>query len=184
MILLDVFLLSGLFVATALGYRAGVQRKAFNLLLALTAIIATAQFARPIGEWFLEEFGASDQQGYAIAISIILCATIIPGILLYRKFDSTGPSSESSHFFGGILGLFEGALLISISLLLFQSNNSLGQESRDESVLYRPLAGLAQSTFTTIEPLVPGGKELRRELGRAFDQSSLKVRARSAKENL
>ena len=184
MILLDVFLLSGLFIATALGYRAGLRRKVFNLVLALTTIIAIAQFAQPIGEWFFDEFVLSDQQGYAIAMFIILGATIIPGILLYRKFESIGHSSESSHFFGGLFGLFEGALIISICMILFRAYGTPDQESRDESILYGPLAGLAQSTFVTLEPLVPGGKELRLELARVFDESSLKVRARTVKENL
>ncbi len=184
MTLLDMFVLSGLFIATALGYRAGVQRKMFNLLLALAAIIATAQFAQPIGEWFFEEFGASDQQGYGIAIFMVLGATIIPGILVYRKFDCVKPSSESSQFFGGLFGLMEGAFIISICLLLFRAYGTPDQETRDKSALYRPLAGLARATFVTIEPLVPGGKELRLELGRVFDESSLKMRARSIKENL
>ena len=180
----DIVLVGGLFFGTAVGYKEGVLKKIFNLSLLLSAVVLAAILTGPLGGWLIHDLEMPDPHGFILAFFTVVGSTLIAGILLYRRFDRIGAGSEASHFFGGVLGLLEGALIISICLLCLRAYDAPDSETREDSVLYRPLVGLAPSTFLMVEPLIPGGKELRSDIVRMFDKPSMTSPLRPPKENL
>ncbi|MDH3252512.1 MAG: CvpA family protein [Ignavibacteria bacterium] len=183
-ILFDFLLFVGLVAGTALGYHAGVVKRVFDLGIVLATVVVVALFLRPVGAFCVNTLLLADPEGYIVAMLLLIGLTVIPSMIVYHRFDRTSSAGEASRFFGGIFGLFEGALVLSMLLACLNLTHAPSSQTRDESLFYRPIAGLAPGAFTFFVPLVPRGDDLRAELSRMFLETPISRRAPDPKEKL
>jgi len=165
---IDIFLIAGLGFAGYLGYRGGLVKKLFNLLMLLFSVIIAAKLMTPIGEFFSDAGVLTETEGYIAGFAFVMLAIMVPAILLYHKFGKTGMGKSSSTTFGVILGLVEGAMVISFVLLGMKILDIPDQPTRQGSMLYKPLVNFVPRTFDFLEAYFPGAPEFKQEFKKHF----------------
>ena len=183
-VLLDIGLFLGLVIGATLGYRAGVMKKIFDIGIVLGTLLVIAVCLRPVGSFCVDTLLLADPEGYIVALVLLIGVTVIPSMILYHRFDRTSSAGESSRFFGALLGLCEGALILSMLLVSLNMLSAPSDSTRDDSLLYRPIARLAPSTFRLFVPLLPHGEDLQAELTRIFHDTPISKRPTDSREKL
>lgn len=171
---IDFFLFGGLAVAAYSGYRGGLSKKLFNLLALIGSVVIATQLMHPVGEFFIDVFLMSESLGYVLAFALVVCAGVLTTILLYKKFGKSSSSlTSSSQYMGTLLGLFEGAIVISLLLLALRVFEEPENEARRDSIFYRPLVNFTPKTFDLLRSYLPGAGAFREELSRTFKDSGI-----------
>ncbi len=120
---LDIVALAVLAVALLRGLLIGAVREAFSLAGLAAAVLAVRWGARPGGEWLAERapvdlgvFGAQLAAGALIAIASIFGIAIV-GRFVRRGVRLAGLGMVD-RVAGGVMGATEGALVVTLLLLL------------------------------------------------------------------
>jgi membrane protein required for colicin V production len=167
---IDIFLIAGLAIGGFLGYRGGPVKKLFNLLMFLLAVVLAAKFMQPVGSFFSDSGVLSETGGLVAGFTLVMLAVMIPAIFLYRKFGKTGIGKSTTSMLGVFLGIVEGALIISFILLGLKIFDTPDEETRRESLLYKPMANIVPKTFDLLESYFPGASGLKEEMTKHFKQ--------------
>lgn len=169
---IDVFLLAGIAGAGYLGYRGGLAKKLFNLLMLIVAILLATKFAGPIAQIFLDAGMLEDAAAYVVGFGIVVLAVVIPSILLYRKFGKSKMGKSWSTAAGATLGVIEGIMIMSFILLGLKILDIPDNGTRSGSLLYRPMVNFIPKTFDLLQSRLPGATEFKEELSRRFKEPS------------
>jgi len=165
---IDIPLLLALGISGFMGYRGGPARKLFNLLMLLLSVVVAAKLMEPIGLYLAETGIMSEVASYVAAFALVLVAIMVPAILLYRRFGKSGMGRPTMNAIGIVLGVIEGAFITSFVLFSLRVFDFPDQETRDESLLYRPLANFMPKTLEMLQSYFPGASSFREELSRHF----------------
>ncbi|MEW6511917.1 MAG: CvpA family protein [Bacteroidota bacterium] len=166
---IDVFLIGGLGLGAYLGYRGGLAKKLFNLLMLLVAIVVAVRFMHTVGSWFTDAGIMAESASYVVAFLLLMLAVMIPALLLYRRFGKAAGSVKSGTAVVGLaLGVLEGAMISSFLLMGLRVFDFPDESTRKGSLLYRPLVRFVPKTFDTLRPYLPGASEFKEELTRRF----------------
>jgi membrane protein required for colicin V production len=183
-VLIDLILLGGLVLGGVLGYRTGVLKRIFHILIILSALCVIAIFLPSVGSFFRDALSSSEATATVIAIIVLASLTAVPAMTLYHWFDKDFSGNEASRFFGAALGVLESAVLMGIILVLLNVSHFPDDDTRSDSLLYKPVARFAPWTFALFTPMLPHGKELRANLSRIFQDNSVSKRIVDGKEKL
>lgn len=167
---IDVFLLGGLAFAMYRGYQGGATKKLFNLLALIGSIVLATKLMHPVGKALIDVFLISPLWGYLSGFALVVIIVMTVAIVVYRRFEDNSIANKSSQFFGVIFGLFEGLIVISLVLLMFKLFDSPEKETRDDSLLYKPIVNFAPETFDFLKSYLPGASAFRRELSETFEE--------------
>jgi uncharacterized membrane protein required for colicin V production len=165
---LDIFMIAGLALGGYLGYRGGLAKKLFNILLLLISVVAASKLMTPVGDFFLDAGVLGDTAAYAVGFALVMLVIMIPAILLYRKFGKTGAAKTNGNTVGAFLGVLEGAMVISFLLLGMRVFDEPDQEDRQASLLYRPLCNFVPRTFEFLQSYFPGASEFKKQVSNKF----------------
>ena len=162
---LDLLILAVLLVGLARGVSTGGIKQVLGLAGVVLAFIAAAQFMQPAGERLVRAFGVGEHYAPAIGFGLIFLIVQGAAFLLARSLEKLLDSLELgfiNRLFGGALGVFKGALLLSL-LFYLGSYVRLPQEtSREESLFYDPVSKVLPATWnylsdrlSALRPLEP-----------------------------
>jgi uncharacterized membrane protein required for colicin V production len=165
---LDIFMIAGVGLGGYLGYRGGLAKKLFNILMLLISVVIASKFMTPVGDFFLEAGVLGDPAAYAAGFALVMLLIMIPAILLYRKFGKTSAAKTTGNTVGAFLGVLEGAMVISFILLGMRVFDEPDQEDRQASLLYRPLCNFVPRTFVFLQSYFPGASEFKEQISRKF----------------
>ncbi|HTY58546.1 MAG TPA: CvpA family protein, partial [Bacteroidota bacterium] len=87
---LDIFLIGGLALGGFMGYRGGLAKKLFNILILLFAVVASSKLMTSVGDFFLDAGMLTETEAYVVGFTLVMLAIMIPAILIYRRFGKTG----------------------------------------------------------------------------------------------
>jgi len=167
---IDLFLIAGLAYAGFLGYRGGLVKKIFNLMMLIIALVIAVKFMRTVGSFFSDPGVLSEAGGNVAGFALVMIAVMVPAILLYRKFGKSGVGNSSSTVVSVILGVIEGALIISFILVGLKVFDAPEKETRQASLFYRPLVNFVPKLFDLLQAYFPGGSELKEEYSKRFNE--------------
>ena len=165
---IDIFLYGGLVLAAYLGYRGGFTKKIFNLLALIASIVIATQLMEPVGSLISDAGLASPPTSYILGFALVNVVLMVTAILLFRRFGSSGVAKSTSQIFGVVLGVMEGAMIISLVLLALKMAEYPSKSTRDESLLYKPLVNFAPKTFDLLRSYLPGAASFKEELESKF----------------
>ena len=165
---LDIFLIAALALGGYLGYRGGLAKKLFNILMLLISVVAASKLMTPVGDYFLDAGMLGDPAAYAVGFALVMLVIMIPAILLYRRFGKTGAAKTTGNTVGAFLGVLEGAMVISFILLGLRVFEEPDEEDRQASLLYRPLCNFVPKTFVFLQSYFPGASEFRKQISDKF----------------
>ena len=167
---IDIFLYGGLVVAAYYGYRGGFVKKIFNLLALIASIVIATQLMEPVGSLFIGAGLLSAPTAYVIGFALVIILLMVTAIFLFRRFGGSGVAKSTSQFFGVVIGVIEGSLVISLVLLAFKVFDFPAKSTRDDSLLYKPLVNAAPKTFDLLRSYLPGASSFKEELDRTFHE--------------
>jgi membrane protein required for colicin V production len=163
---IDILIIGGLGLAGFLGHRAGMTKKLFNLLMLVVGVIAGAKFMKPVGAFFSEPDILSEKAAVAVGFALIFILIFVPALILYHRFGKTGLGKTSTSVVGVILGVLEGAILMSFLFLGLALVDIPDKETRDDSLLHSPISRIVPRTLDLLKGYLPGARELRDEITR------------------
>ena len=166
---IDVFLLLALGLGAFLGYRGGLAKKLFNLLMLLVSVVIAARYMHTVGRFFSDAGVMNEIASYVLAFALIMIAIMLPALLLYRRFGKSDAHVKTgTAAVGAVLGFIEGAMLISFVLIGLRLLDIPDEDTRQESLLYRPMVRFVPKTFEFLESYFPGASDFKAELELRF----------------
>jgi uncharacterized membrane protein required for colicin V production len=167
---IDIFLLGGLVGSVYLGYKGGAQKKVFNLLALIGSIALATQLMQPLGSFFSEALYFSEPFSFVAAFAFVVLVVTGTTIYLYYRFGRSSTPSAPGKAFGMALGALEGALVISLLLLMFRIYDFPDELSRSHSLLHKPLLNFTPRMFDGMKSYLPGAGDFRKELMNCFGE--------------
>jgi len=167
---IDIFLYGGLVIAAYFGYKGGFVKKIFNLLALIASIVIAVQFMEPVGSFLIGVGLLSEPAAYIVGFALVNILLMVAAILLYRRFGQTAVAKSSSQLMGVILGVLEGAMIISLILLALKMADFPSKEARTDSLLYKPLVNFAPKSFDLLRSYLPGASSFQEELTKTFQK--------------
>lgn len=167
---IDIFLYGGLVLAAYFGYKGGFIKKIFNLLALIASIVIAVQCMEPVGSFLIGAGLLSEPTAYIVGFAIVNILLMVAAILLYRRFGKIGVAKSSSQLVGVVLGVLEGALVISLLLLALKMADFPSSSARADSLLYKPLVNFAPKTFDLFRSYLPGASSFQEELSKTFQK--------------
>ena len=171
--LIDVFLLGGLVFFLYRGYKGGVTKKLLNLLALIGSIVLATKLMHPVGKMLIDIFLISPLWGYLSGFALVVITIMGVTIFVYRRFEGNSIANKSSQFFGVIFGLFEGLIVISLVLLMLKLLDTPEKETREDSLLYKPMVNFVPKMFDLLKSYLPGASAFRRELSETFQEYNI-----------
>jgi len=165
---IDIFLIAGLCLGGFLGYRGGLAKKLYNILLLTIAVVVASKLMTPVGDFFSDAGVLTDTAAYAVGFALVMLAIMIPAILFYRRFGKTAGAKTTGNTVGLFLGIFEGAMIISFVLIGLKVIDTPDVDDRQASLLYRPLANFVPKTFELLQSYLPGAAEFKKQVQEKF----------------
>lgn len=162
----DILILLGLLMFIIIGFRDGFMKKVFGIIGFWGGLIIATKFMGPLGDKVVEWFGFSDEISLITAFFAIFLFIVVAVNMSYRWF---GQSNSESHKFvsraaGAILGAVQGAVAISLILVMFSLIDIPDQETQEESLFYQQSIEVAPAVFDYSTQWIPESKAFYDEL--------------------
>lgn len=167
--LLDGFIV--LVVAGGLihGSTVGAIRQVTSLIGFLVAFLVGVQLMHPVGRLVVARLGIADTVAPVVGFAVLFVGIQLLFYLLSRLVErviETLSLSLVNRAAGGALGAFKAALLLSVLFLVLSSVQMPGAETRKQSVLYGPVAGVLPKTLDAASAYLPAAKRASETFGR------------------
>ena len=156
---LDILLAALLLVFAWNGYRKGLVIEISTLVALILGIFLAYYFSGFVSEKLKEYFTISDQYLEIISFIVVFIGVIIFVMLvgkLIEKLIDVLMLGFLNKLAGAIFGILKGALFISIFIFIVGYVSSghyfFKKETRESSILYKPVASVAPVMFSWINP--------------------------------
>jgi len=119
-----------------------------------------------------------------IFIGILVIFRVAAGLV--KKFAKWTLLGWVDHLCGGVFGMLKGALIASLLALLFSliPMSEDMQKTQDDSLLFKPIRGVAPAIFNFVQMTFPKTKDFYEELKEGFSKSSKEVKNRVMEKQL
>jgi membrane protein required for colicin V production len=166
----DILILLGLAAYMVLGFRDGFLKKVFAILGLWGGLVIATKYMVPVGEMFAGWFGSSDEISVVLAFACLFLAVTVVVNLFYRWFGRSDTESLKfvSRIAGAIFGAAQGAVAISLLLLMFNVFDVPSVDSQNESLLYKEWIQIAPTVFDATTTWIPDSKAF-------FDEVEVKL---------
>jgi len=156
----DILIVLGIIVFIILGVRDGLMKKIFGIFGFLGGLICATKFVTPFSEVLIEWLSFSKEAAIILAFFTIFILIVILVNLLYRWFgQSSGDAIKAwSRIAGGLLGAVQGAIAVSLILVMFNLFDLPTEETKIESLLYDEVFPIAPKVFDYTTKWMPDSK--------------------------
>lgn len=169
LIALDWFILLILVGGIIRGYMVGAMRQVGSVLGIVAGLLFSVEFMDSVGALIVSSFGVSDALAPLLGFTVLFLGVYLLFVALSRLVEQlfdTLSLSIVNQALGGAVGAVKAALLLSLLFLVLGGIELPEQETRNDSILYHPVAGLLPQTIEAVEDWVPAAKEAADQLGR------------------
>jgi uncharacterized membrane protein required for colicin V production len=164
-VILDILLGGWLIVATLLGLRDGVVRKAVSAVMTIVALILSQVFMRDAADILVESAGVDPSNAPVLGSLTVFLGLMTIQSLVYRF--ATGPykiGGIGDRVAGSIIGLFQGVLFLSGFLFLMAIIGFPSKSFKRDSRIYKSVVNIAPQILDEVMTLGPETLEQLREL--------------------
>jgi|SRR5271169_2915082 len=163
---LDIFILIGILIFVLLGFRDGLLRKVFGLLAVLGGLICATKFMSPVADFISQWVNLGEETVVIVSFFFIFISVIVIVNLFYRWFGESGSDTLKiwSRLIGGFLGAGQGALAVSLVLLMFNLFDIPSDDAKKGSTLYQPIFQLAPGIFDYSLRWIPSSRKFFEEI--------------------
>ncbi len=161
----DIILVLVLSIFMFAGWRKGLLRKLIALIcLALSLVVAT-KFASTVSEEISEPLGLSSGAGTTVSFILIVFVIMISQAIFYKLVIKKLGEGVWNKIGGLLMGLLEGGLLVSVTVIFLSIYfHYPSDETRSESLLYKPLKNFAPRLFDSVNTFFPESEDFYQEV--------------------
>lgn len=150
------------------GFMVGAVRQVTGLLGVILAFALAVQLMRPAGQAIVDSLGLASSLvpvlGFIAVFAVVQIVFFLLGQVVEHVVDALS-LSPVNRLLGSLVGGFKSALLLSVAFLLFSHVNLPAEQTRNRSMLYKPVAQVLPRTWSFAEEHVPSLKSLSDEFG-------------------
>lgn len=142
---LDLLILTGLAVGMVRGFWTGVIRQVAGLVGLVLAFLVALRLMAPVGAMVVESLGLSEELAPVLGFIVVFLVVQIVVFALARtieKLIGVLKLGIINRLAGGLFGAFKAALLVSVIFLVLATFDTPSEETRQGSMLYKPVAGV------------------------------------------
>ncbi len=164
--MVDIFILGGMILSIALGFKDGFFRKLYGVLGFLGGLSASLLLYPIIGDWFSAWFDLPSDISRILAFAVVFVVFILMLNIIYRMMgtDKNKTIKTASRFAGGFIGAFQGAVSVSLLLILFSRIEVIDEQSKSESLMYDTFIDFAPKVINYTMKWLPKTQEFIQEL--------------------
>lgn len=160
MSILDVPIILGMLFFTVLGYRDGFFKKVYATVAFWTGLLIAVHGMHLVAIGILDILPVSSASAHIAGFFLLFVIFILAENLFYRKFgvnehDSLRPWSRIA---GALIGFFEGAIAVSLLLIMLNVLNDPGDELREQSMFYARVINVTPRFFDITMAWAPDNK--------------------------
>jgi uncharacterized membrane protein required for colicin V production len=161
----DVILILVLSIFMFAGWRKGLLRKLIALICLALSLVAATKFASTISDEISEPLGLTAGTGTTICFILIVCVIMISQAIFYRLVIKKLGEGLWNKIGGLLMGLLQGGLLVSVTVIFLSIYfHYPSDETRSESLLYKPLKNFAPRLFDSINTFFPESEDFYQEI--------------------
>jgi|GEM_PF-510332 len=156
--LLDVAILLVVAFGLVRGFATGIVRQVAGLVGIVAAFYVGVQFMQPVGGLLTDSFGLSDSISPLVAFVLLFAAVQLIFFGLARFVEAVIGVlrlTTVNRIAGGLLGAGKVALLLSVCFLALNYVDLPGEDTRQASLFYEPVASALPFTWQVVEEHVP-----------------------------
>ena len=171
MAITDIGILVGLLLFSLLGFRDGFFRKLFAIMGLVLGLILATKYMGLVGERIEHWLDLPGDISRVLAFSFLFMFVMVAVNVLYRWFGRSSKETLSmrSRFIGGILGLLQGAVVVSLCLFMFNIFEIPSQEEKKASVFYEPMMMIAPAVFDYATSWMPSSNDFLEQIKSQFE---------------
>ncbi|MBI5214321.1 MAG: CvpA family protein [Ignavibacteriae bacterium] len=164
--MVDIFIIAGLIISIALGFKDGFFRKLYGVLGFLGGLSASLLLYPIVGDWFSAWFEFSTEISRILAFAAVFIVFIVSLNIIYRMLgtDKNKTIKTTSRFAGGFIGAFQGAVSVSLLLILFSRMEVIDEQAKNESLMYDKFIDFAPQVINYTMKWLPKTAEFIEEL--------------------
>ena len=145
---IDYIIIFFLLVGFLLGFKDGLVRKIIGLIGLILAITLAFELSEPLGKFITPVFNNENYLAELVSGIFIFVLTIFAFSVLKRIVHPLDKVNKFiNQLLGGISGTLQMLFFVSAFLLLLNIFNIPAQESKNSSVLYKPVQRLIPNTI-------------------------------------
>lgn len=142
------------------GYKSGLVKKLIGIVCLIVALILGTKFSSDLSELIFDPIGITGRFGFFISFIIIVLGITFAQSLVYKLVIKNMVESLWNSILGAIVSIFEGALAISITLIVMSIYlNIPSDETKGNSYLYKPLKNFAPMVFDQVNSFLPDSED-------------------------
>jgi membrane protein required for colicin V production len=147
---IDIILIIALIAFMVHGFSKGFVSKFLSLAAILAGIIIAAKYSKKIALMVQGMVGGSEMTCGIIGIVLLFAILLLTASLLTKMFKHVSIFKLWDKFGGAVFGLLEGALMMSILLLILSVFDiPASGPSLEKSVVYNPVKNFAAVVYRT-----------------------------------
>lgn len=166
--LLDWFILVILLGGLIRGYLVGAVRQMASLLGLVVALLVSVEFMGSVGSVIVTSLGLSESLAPLAGFTALFLGVYLLFLALARLIEQVFQTLSLSFLnrtAGGAVGGMKAALLLSLLFLVLAGLELPEKDTRNDSLLYRPVAQLLPQTIEATENWFPAAKKAADQLG-------------------
>ncbi len=142
------------------GFKSGFAKKLIGIVCLVLALVLATKFSADVSDLLFDSIGITGRTGFFLSFIIIVLGITFAQSILYKVFLKDVIDSMLNNVLGMFVGLIEGTLVVSISLILLTIFLDLpSQQTKAESELYKPIKNFSPMLFDQINSLLPESED-------------------------
>ena len=142
------------------GYKSGFIKKIIGIVCLVLALVLGTKFSADLSQLILEPIGISGRLGFALSFIAIVLGVTFAQSVIYRLLIKEMVEGMWNKILGVFVGIFEGGLAISITLIVLSIYLNLpSDETKASSTFYKPMKNFAPMVFDQINTFLPESQD-------------------------
>ncbi|MFZ4620123.1 MAG: CvpA family protein [Bacteroidota bacterium] len=160
MAFIDVVIGMVLIIFMISGYRSGFLKKIIGIACLIGALVLATKFSADVHQMVFADMGLSNSTGFFLSFVLIVVAITFIQSVLYRVIFKEMSEALWNNILGLVLGLFEGALAISITLIVLSIYLDMpSADTKNRSEAYKPVKNFAPMVFDQVNTFLPESED-------------------------
>ncbi len=166
----DILIIVFMMLSFVIGLRDGLLKKLFAVIGVVVALLAATKYMKAGGEFIVAQLKFDAESAHIMAFTLIFITVIVLTNFFYRWFGGDSKNFKIwDRLAGGVVGMIEGLIVLSLTLILLNVYDFPSKEQKRESDFYKPVLDVAPSLFDQINKLFPNSKKFREEFEGAIE---------------
>lgn len=169
---IDFVILLGVIFYVILGFRDGFMKKVFGIIGFWGGLVLAGKFMTSVGGWIYASVGFSHDTSFVLAFAAIFTCISVMCNVSFRWFGvaNSNTMTVKARFGGGVLGLAQGILAVSLLMVMLSVFEMPSEESKKDALFFEITADIAPMVFDASTAWIPDSRAFVNEVMEKFEK--------------